>query len=81
MKTEKRTQIGQIGRILVLEVTHIWICLRCCQIQDERIYIREVYEIYVQTKTAREKRREKTDKHMPVKLLVDFLAVTVAVVL
>ena len=44
-KTEKRVQIGRIGRIIVLEVTHIWICLRCCQIQDEIIGILEVLEI------------------------------------
>ena len=54
-KTEKRTQIGQIGGILGLDVTHIWIFLRCCQIQNERIYIREVYKTWVQTKTAGEK--------------------------
>ena len=48
-KTKKRTQIGRIGRILVVKVIHIWICLRCCQIQDERIYIREVREIEVLT--------------------------------
>ena len=43
-KTEKRIQIGRIGRILVLEVTHIWICLCCCQIEDEIVVIREVFE-------------------------------------
>ena len=43
-KTEKRTQIGRVGRILVLEVTHIWICLRCCQREDEIVVIREVFE-------------------------------------
>ena len=39
-KTEKSVQIGRVGRILVLEVTHIWICLCCCQIEDEIISIR-----------------------------------------
>ena len=43
-KTEKRTQIGRIGRVLVLEITHIWVCLRCCQIEDEIVVIREVFE-------------------------------------
>ena len=43
-KNEKRHQIAHIGRILVLEVTHIWISLKCGQIQDERVYIREVRE-------------------------------------
>ena len=43
-KTEKRTQIGRIGRILVLEVTHIWISLCCCQMEDEIVVIREVFE-------------------------------------
>ena len=43
-KTEKRVQIGSVGRILVLEVTHIWICLRCCHIEEEIISIREVFE-------------------------------------
>ena len=43
-KNEKRTQIGRIGRILVLEVEHIWICLCCCQIEDEIVVIREVFE-------------------------------------
>ena len=49
-KTEKRVQIGRIGRIVVLEVTHIWMCLRCCQIQDEIIAIREVLDIYEREK-------------------------------
>ena len=49
-KNEKRVQIGRIGRIVVLEVTHIWICLRCCQIQDEIIAIREVLDIYEREK-------------------------------
>ena len=43
-KTEKRVQIGRVGRILVLKVTHIWICLCCCQIEDEIISVREVFE-------------------------------------
>ena len=43
-KTEKRVQIGRVGRILELKVTHIWICLCWCQIEDEIISIREVFD-------------------------------------
>ena len=44
-KFEKRLQIAHIGSIVVFEVTTTWICLRRCQIQDERVHIREVREI------------------------------------
>ena len=50
-KTEKRVQMGRVGRILGLELIHVWICLRCCQIEDEIISIREVFETYVKPKT------------------------------
>ena len=43
-KTEKRGQIAQIGRILVFEVTHTWISVNCCKIQDQRVFIREEIE-------------------------------------
>ena len=43
-KAEKRTQIGRIGRKLVLEITHIWIWLHSCHIEDEIVVIREVFE-------------------------------------
>ena len=43
-KTDKNIQIAQIGRILVFEVTRTWICLKCCKIQDQRVYIREERE-------------------------------------
>ena len=43
-KTDKRRQIAHIGSILVLEVTTTWICLKCCHIQDQRVYIREIGE-------------------------------------
>ena len=50
-KTEKRVEIGRVDRILVLEVAHIWICMRCCQIEDEIISIGEVFKTYVKPKT------------------------------
>ena len=43
-KTEKRIQIARVGSILVFEVTHTWICLKCCEIQDQCVYIREERE-------------------------------------
>ena len=43
-KTEKRIEIAQIGRILVFEVSYTWSCLKCYQIQDQRVHIRETAE-------------------------------------
>ena len=43
-KIEKRLQIIQIGRIRVFEVTTSWVGLKCCQIQEQRVHIREAVE-------------------------------------
>ena len=43
-QTDRKIKIAQIGRVLVFEVTRTWICLRCCKIQDQRVYIREERE-------------------------------------
>ena len=53
-KTDKKMQIAQIGRILVFEVTRIWICLNCCKIQDQRVAIVEIQYLRPQTAAARE---------------------------
>ena len=43
-RTEERQKIAHIGSILVFEVITTWICMKCCHIQDQHVYIREVIE-------------------------------------
>ena len=43
-KTEKSQRIAEIGRIIVLEITNTWLCLKCCHIQEQRAHIQEVRE-------------------------------------
>ena len=53
VKTEKRLEISQIGRILIFEVTTTWLCLKCCRIQDHYVHIREVEENETRIKTLK----------------------------